>query len=321
MNPIGGEVPVLSNEKLFFTDSGRSSLKLFIRSKNKNKKFLIPNYFCEVIEKVLLEEKVKYEFYNINDDLSVDIDSVKRKKFDILYVINYFGKVQNLKKLKLDKKIVLEDNVFFTDFSNTNNYKNWFGFNSFRKVSTLADGSLVKTNLKISKKNISKKEAKFSSFKYKAKNKKFKYIHSYKKTDIKLENEYLNIFQKAEQLLNKQKNIYTISNRSIYELQRRNFEVQNKICKGYFNKLNKKYNKKCKNSNPDQYSFFILFLDDAYDLRRYLIKNNIFFPILWPKSTQENDLYGKILAIPLFDFSKESFFYFISLLDEYFKGK
>ena len=72
-------------------------------------------------------------------------------------------------KIKLDDKIVVEDNVFLYDFSNINNYKNWFAFNSFRKITTVSDGSLIKTNLKnfYSTPYILQNEANFVQLKWK----------------------------------------------------------------------------------------------------------------------------------------------------------
>ena len=130
---VGGLCLKDEDSKIFFTDSGRSSLRLFLRNIDKNKKILIPNFLCEVIVKILEEENIKYEFYNILNDLSIDKTTVVNKVFDIFYVINYFGMLLDTSKIKLDDKIVVEDNVFLYDFYNINNYKNWFAFNSFRK--------------------------------------------------------------------------------------------------------------------------------------------------------------------------------------------
>ena len=90
---IGGEMEIKqNNEHYYFTDSGRSSLKLFIRSGNNNKTYLIPNFLCSVIEKTLIDEKVSFSFYHINQDLSIDFSSIQSKEFDVLYVIHYFGR-------------------------------------------------------------------------------------------------------------------------------------------------------------------------------------------------------------------------------------
>ena len=84
-------------------------------------------------------------------------------------------------KLKLDDKIVVEDNVFLYDFYNINNYKNWFAFNSFRKITAVSDGSLIKTNLKnfYSTSNILQNEANFVQLKYQTKNKKYNYLFNH----------------------------------------------------------------------------------------------------------------------------------------------
>ena len=63
MKNIGGELCLKDEDsKIFFTDSGRSSLRLFLRNIDKNKKILIPNFLCEVIVEILEEENIKMNF-------------------------------------------------------------------------------------------------------------------------------------------------------------------------------------------------------------------------------------------------------------------
>ena len=156
MKPIGGEIAFKEeNYQSFFTDSGRSSLRLFFRSFDyKNKKVLLPNFFCDIIEQILKEESIAYEFYNVNSNFSINSDEINNKQFDILYVINYFGSITELENINLTHKILLEDNVFSINFSNNHKAKKWYAFNSFRKITSLTDGSLIKTNLPINDSNI-----------------------------------------------------------------------------------------------------------------------------------------------------------------------
>jgi hypothetical protein len=47
MRPIGGEIEFkLPEDSIYYTDSGRSSLRVFIRN-HKNLKYLIPNFFVK----------------------------------------------------------------------------------------------------------------------------------------------------------------------------------------------------------------------------------------------------------------------------------
>jgi len=297
MRLIGGELESKDLlESIYFTDSGRSSLKLFLRNQEyKNKKILIPNYYCEVIEEVLVQETIDYEFYNILEDLSIDIDDINVKNFDIFYVINYFGVIQDLKSLDLSTKILLEDNVFFENFTNHTDAKQWFAFNSFRKISELADGSLIKTNIPIDNTLILQNEASFSKIKYEAKNIKYKFISENKFS----EEEYLEKFDLAESTLNHQVTINKMSNISIYKLQLLDKSTQ-KMLKKRYDKLLSLFGQYTINNRPTYYSFFILKIKNRDIVRKELMKKGIFLPIHWPKSTQENKLYKELISVPLF---------------------
>jgi len=179
MRAIGGKLELReNNHQSYFKDSGRSSLKLFIRTKkDSKKKYLIPDFLCEVIETVFKEALVEYAFYHILYDITIDSESVKNKEYDVLYVINYFGGYMDLSNLGWEEKILIEDNVFMYNFENRTHAKYWYVFNSFRKITVLAEGSLVKTTFKIDENLIAQGVAPFSDIKYEVKSIKHNYIH------------------------------------------------------------------------------------------------------------------------------------------------
>ena len=151
---IGGEVELeISELNEYFTDSGRSSIKLIL-NRLKGKIFLIPNYICEIIVKIFDEYEAEYSFYNINKDFSIDEESITNKQYDVLYIINYFGMNHKISNIIKTNKMVIEDNVFLPIFSNYQSCHKWVGFNSFRKISPLADGSLIKSSFSLSKSRI-----------------------------------------------------------------------------------------------------------------------------------------------------------------------
>ena len=232
MKPIGGEIALKKTPyQSFFTDSGRSSLRLFFRSEDyRNKKVLLPDFFCGIIEQILIEEKVSYDFYTVKNDFTIDYNDINSSTFDILYVINYFGKITSLKQINLKNKILLEDNVFLIHFKNRHKAKQWFGFNSFRKITSLSDGSLIKTNLKINQTLINPINANFVEAKVKASLIKFQFL----KMKEYSEKEYLELFKKGEEEIDMQNNIYTISPKSLYLLESIHFKKLNKIAKKDF---------------------------------------------------------------------------------------
>lgn len=317
MAPIGGELPVKPfSEDIFFTDSGRSSLKLFIRSGNQNKKFLIPNFFCEVIENILIDEKVDYDFYNILEDLTIDISTVRDKNFDVFYIINYFGQLTKIEHLMLHEKIVIEDNVFLYDFENINNIKFWFAFNSFRKITSFSDGSLIKTNLNIDDSKIKLDEAKFVFNKYNAKFLKYSFLNKAEG----IESDYIKLFNLGEQQINEQKDIFTISKFSISKMMQYNEKNEQIISKKYYELFYNEFEKYCLNKNVNFYSFFTMKVSNRDLLKKYLFSKNIFLPVHWPKSTQYNRLYDQVISIPIFSqYSNEDMIYIINSIKEFYE--
>jgi len=316
MRLIGGELESKNiKDNVYFTDSGRSSLRLFIRSGYQSKKFLIPNYFCEVIENILIEEKIAYEFYNINVNLTIDTKSLENQDFDVLYIINYFGQIQAINSLKLDDKTIIEDNVFFKDFKNNGNYVKWYGFNSFRKISSLSDGSLVKTNLKIEETLIIDEEASFSKEKRIAQDIKYDFVYKGKGS----EKQYLEKFIRAENLLNNQKLIYKISNQSLYRLSTNKIDCDQTIMNQRFVIMNRLFSESILNNKSEFYSFVLLKVMNRDIIKSELIKKNIFLPIHWPKSSQDNNLYDQVISIPLFsNYTDEEFSFLIEELRKSF---
>ena len=63
----------------------------------------------------------------------------------MLYVIDYFGARQRYRELVNGDQWVVEDAVFLPVVEPPADPANWIGFNSYRKISPLADGSLVRS--------------------------------------------------------------------------------------------------------------------------------------------------------------------------------
>jgi hypothetical protein len=301
MKNIGGEID--SHETKYYeyaTDSGRSSLKLILKSL-KNKTFLIPDFTCEIIIKVLDEKKIKYSFYKINKNLMIDFNSIKKQKnYEVLYIINFFGNYQKLPEKYYRNKILIEDNVFLPKIENLRKTKNWISFNSLRKISSISDGSIVKSTIKLNSREITKQNANFVKYKNKGKKLKFDYLNG-NFSNLK-ELDYLLTLENGEKILNKQKKIFHMSNYSYFRYFDflNNFEKELKIRKKNYTLLQKKLKKYSLLHHPIFPSFFPILHPARNDLKNYLMSKNIYLPIHWPiiKSVN-NNLYKKIISIPV----------------------
>tara|TARA_B110000240_G_scaffold68612_1_gene78145 strand:+ start:2917 stop:3867 length:951 start_codon:yes stop_codon:yes gene_type:complete len=295
MNPIGGEIAIKdNNEKSYLTDSGRSSLRLLLRNDEvRFLRFCIPNFFCGIIEEILVSEKINYSFYEINEDFSINPKTLNDDNYDVLYIISYFGNIPDLSFVDLNNKILVEDNVFLYNFKNYQNSKNWYAFNSYRKISPLTDGSLIKTNLSISSSEVNNTEAPYTTFKREACKNKYIFISENKSSEI----EYLNLFNKGEEEINNQDEIYCISPQSLNLMFQGDYNNQ-KILKRRFVELQDLTKKKSK--LPFYFSFFTFVLSNKKEFLEFMRKNNIFLPNFWPETTQKNNLYNNLVVIPLF---------------------
>lgn len=296
---IGGESALASAEyDLCFTDSGRSSLRLILKSLSPKLKYLLPDFLCSSVIDVFDKLGLMYSFYKIKSDFSIDAKSVSNSKFDVFYSINYFSRINKVQSFIDTDKILIEDNVFLPDFKRNEAFGKWAGFNSFRKISPVADGSILKASFKLEKQYLSSGSAPFADLKYQAKAIKYEFLESGKHSEKK----YLSLFNRAEILLDEQTQIYGISDRSMAELLKffKNITEEETARKKNFAVLENMLKEFSKPRKMGFYSFYPLLLEQRDALRKYLFTKNIFLPVHWPGNSKTgNMLYDKIISIPL----------------------
>ena len=73
-------------------------LKIQIKKENK---ILIPNYICKSLLTPIIELNINYNFYNIKDDFTFNINEIKKKIVakDYLLIVHYFGQPQNMNSI------------------------------------------------------------------------------------------------------------------------------------------------------------------------------------------------------------------------------
>ena len=142
--------PTISTEKMHFLNGGRACL-VIIGDNLLNHgidKILLPSYLCPSIVTLLERAGLKCDYYQINEDLSIDLDDLSQKvnNYKAVYFINYFGflhppEVRNyLKTLQQNGVFVVEDNAQagFTDHPTGD-----FILNSLRKLVPYDGGYLI----------------------------------------------------------------------------------------------------------------------------------------------------------------------------------
>ena len=142
--------PTLSTENAHFLNGGRACLTIIgdYLIDHGIDRILLPSYLCPSILDALERTGLKYDYYQINENLSINLDDLSQKvqNYKAVYFINYFGflhppEVRDyLKTLKRNGTILVEDNAQagFHDHPTGD-----FILNSLRKVVPYDGGYLI----------------------------------------------------------------------------------------------------------------------------------------------------------------------------------
>lgn len=172
LKPLGGEFwfdnsilcnnrDNISEKNCVLLNGGQSAIEFILRDINLNQKefILMPSYLCPTILYKFEQRNINVLFYEIEEDLSINIESITKliEKFNVkaLFFINYFGFYHNfetiafLENLKKSGLILIEDAVQMFWFKRLKGFIGDYVFNSYRKFLPV-DGSLVLCNNNLS---------------------------------------------------------------------------------------------------------------------------------------------------------------------------
>jgi hypothetical protein len=311
MRYVGGEQE-MAKPSYFkaLTSSGRDSLRLIIESGHlQDRVFLLPDFLCEVVLQTLNEYSIRYRHYTVHEDLSFDLGPVQED--EVVYVINYFGKQSGL-LADINNTVIIDD--VFSPFPSVLSISSWYSFNSLRKISPLADGSLVYSSHPLSTERIQlASSAEFAEQKYLAKNKKFDFIH-YGSGE---EGDYLTLFATAEKMLNNRQWIAGMSMASQIAFAEffLKLEAEREIRQRNYNMVCELLSENVISIQADFYSFAPLLLANRDAIKGQLMEHRIFLPVHWPSGSS---LSKHILSIPLDSrYSSEDMKYVCNLITQY----
>ncbi|MBN1038439.1 MULTISPECIES: DegT/DnrJ/EryC1/StrS family aminotransferase [unclassified Clostridium] len=281
---------------------------------------VLPSYLCPTIVKLIENLKIKYKFYNINKDLSIDMESIENliSKYNIkaVFFIDYFGFYHSeitrkfLKNLKSKNILLIEDAVQKFWLKYEDKFIGDYVFNSYRKFLPI-DGSLVLFNKDKSLNNINSSNKNDKLVEFKKINQSLKYIEGNddyfqfmeKARDVKTkfilegignENAYLNLFDRAHKAYYERKNIFKINPKHKIYL---NYFPENKLLK----KRNENYKYLFENLKNIKEITFLNHSENLYDntplvfpiliknreyIKKQLMKRNIYIPVHWDLSNE-----------------------------------
>lgn len=289
INEIGSEfwdVPIINEQNDLFPEgaqwylSGRSALQAIIYELGEARSASLPSWCCDSLIKPFVDAGVEVHFYPVYwsegrliQEWSYDCD--------VLFLIDYFGYTGANPDLSGFKGTVIRDvthSVFSMTYSDSDYY-----FGSLRKWCGVWTGGYVwvedghRLHSKVAN------DSKYVSLREKAMQQKAEYIGGQRE-----DKGYLQIFDKAEELLENSGSFPAadrdvqiakrIDSETIKNRRRANAEVLRSAFPGWliFSEL----------SSSDVPMFVPVLVPGGKrnELRRYLIKNEIYCPIHWPVS-------------------------------------
>lgn len=302
------------------TSSGRGAITLLLNQlKPKFKTVLMPAYICDSVILPFIEHGYSCYFYEVDENLSPNIESVNTyKEVGIFVHMGYYGFPTNFNLIEIITRLKSQSTVIVEDITHTlfSGYKrfeeNDYYVASIRKWFGLPSGGLLASidNSKIIKSNLSYNES-FSSMRRQAFLLKSKY---FKDGDESLKTLYLDLFAKAENLLDKDVLPYSIDYISkdliaeldvnrLTEMRRLNYNILNKSLKDV-NRIESIFTDIPEEVCPMFYPVFIK--NYRNEIRKKLIEEKIYCPIHWPipdrieinKFKRSFEVYNTILSIP-----------------------
>lgn len=291
---------------------GSYAIKWILRDLKKRKKgftLLLPSYLCQSIITAVQSEKVDFSFYEVDQHLNIDIDSLEQQvsaSNSVLYLINYFGFGQNQETLDFIRKVktlygtaVIEDDVQ-SCFSQKETFGDYV-FNSFKKWHAV-DGSIVFAHTEVPQTGLYNDE-------YLSNRKAVRdYRFLQQEKQLPYEEKYLEAVESANKSYLKPE-LYGMHANDKQRLNQINLEAQSNTRKDNFTSLLQLF---------AQISFFKelpegivpftfpVLLQNRNEKRQELFKEQIFCPIHWHtpallknKFKKSKDLSDMILSIPI----------------------
>ena len=103
----------LADYNCIYTDSGRSALKILTKDLNE---VLLPEFTCESVSDCFNKEKLK--FYSVDESCNIDIENLKSNitdETDCIFIMHYFGVLQEKDTLEEIKRIADERNIMLIE--------------------------------------------------------------------------------------------------------------------------------------------------------------------------------------------------------------
>lgn len=298
----------LKGYNCYFFNSGRSAIKSIPIEKGK---ILLPSYICDSV--IDCFNKKDIVLYKVNEYFEIDEKDVlaKLKNVKTIFIMHYFGKVQNksiLNKIKVEakkKKVAIIEDTTHSIFSSKSTIGDYMVV-SIRKWFPIPNGGILYSKKRINTNNIKKntRDGKISPMILK---------NLYLNGKIN-EKPYLEMFKEEELNIEKNKNKLLMSNFCKYMLSCFDVTEIKKTRKRNYNYLETKLKyKPIQKLNKNECPFvYEIRIDDRDMFREYLINNSIYCAVHWPNCSK------KEISIPIDQrYSRKELDYLIDIINKY----
>lgn len=290
MHEIGSEfwdVPKIPEQSKLFPEStqwflaGRSALKAIITEMRDARSVSLPSWCCDSMIKPFVDAGLEVHFYPVYWRNGILIQEIECS-CDVLFLIDYFGYAGNERDLKSYKGTVIRDvthSLFSSQYTDADYY-----FGSLRKWCGVWTGGFAWAKDDHQLWMQDSDDMGYVFLRERAMQMKNSYIHGWGVTD----KEYLKIFEDAEECLEKT---------GVAPAAFRDVQVINKLDVDFIKAHRRANAEVLRNAFRDWLIFPILSPADTPmfvpilvpdgkrdDLRRFLIKNDIYCPVHWPVS-------------------------------------
>lgn len=291
--------------------SARNCLRYIIRKKNI-KKIYLPVFLCQVVGEACEKEELIIDYYNIDEKFNPILDRIDENSY--VYIVNYYGLVSNqtFKKYKNKYVNIIIDNTHAFFRHHINNVDTIY---NCRKYLGVPDGAYLHTNLKLSediKKGYSRERFEHLIGRYE--NGASDYYDRFCLADESFRHEdVLAMSNITENILG------AIDYSKVKKTRKENF----KYLESNLRDINNLDLSKC----ACDY-MYPLYINNGNSLRKHLIKNKVYIPILWPnvleqvaENTVEYSFANCIIPLPIDQrYTINDMNYIIMLIKDFLKG-
>jgi hypothetical protein len=303
-----------------YVSSGRDGIRLIIQQHHIHTKIvLLPVFTCESIIKPFIDANFQLFFYDINQDLSVNLSDFEQKlsihKPSFIFLQSYFGFNTNsnveqvISNYKLNNACLIANDLTHSWLSDHKEIESDFYVISLRKWLEIADGGLVLSNHKINNNGITN-EARASILTN------FNEASLLKSAFVEHANEdvkqkYRALFYQNEDLYDSSEGIFKMNESSLIRFKHYNWnETVIRRRNNYQYILNNLLHKDIApifvqlpaNVVP---LYFPFYTNSRTALQKKFAENSIYAPIIWPlsglveKTNNSNYIYDSILCFPI----------------------